>query len=625
MEQKDVIPKKESYSHSVADLKTIVDSLPCGIFVIDRKRTVLLMNTKAEQLFKFSPSDIIGRSLDVLWPGRLKKDGSKFIQYYNSFLDKPKDLIEIELDAANKKGLVGTYLFGFSSSTVGNESFTVVSFLNITPSKNCEKRFQLLVDGLKDYAVLVLGPEGNIQCWNSAAKNLFGYSSDEVMGTNFSRFYLPEEIQEGIPQTDLRIAKREGVYESEGFKLRKNGESFYSRMAIKALYDDYGVLQGFGFVSQDLTERRKEQEQFQGIVESVPSGILMIDIEGNITMCNSELERQFGYTIEELIGKKVELLIPERFKAVHPKYRKEYVQNPYQRKMGATLNLTGLRKDGSEIPIEVGIGPIDTAEGLFIVAIVLDISLRMEMEEELRDAYRSVRLKNEELEQFVYTVSHDLKAPLVTGSSFIGFLREDLEKGNMEEVFCSLERIEKSQNRMRDLINDLLELSRVGRVDLALQRVNLTALVNETVDGFQAEIRENGVQVEASDEFPEIVADPKCIRQVLDNFIGNALKYGISNPSPKIKIYYSESENDYQICVQDNGKGIHPNYHERIFGLFQRLEVDGQNEGTGVGLAIVSRIAQLHGGKAWVVSEEGQGAQFTFSASKKLETTKVRA
>lgn len=457
--------------------------------------------------------------------------------------------------------------------------------------------------------IITADANGKIVLANSEIEKMFGYDRDELVGQ-------PVELLVPLRFRDKHPEYREGFAQSPAKRqmgagrdlagLRKDGVEIPVEIGLNYLQTDEGTFIIAAIV--DITERKKQEEKFRTIVESVPSGIVMVDASGAIVLANSETERMFGYERSELIGKKVEVLVPRRVRDHHPELRQQFGVHPQKRQMGAGRDLTGQKKDGSEIPVEIGLNPIHMGDGNYVLASIVDITERKSIETKLHSAYAQVQQKNEEMEQFVYTVSHDLKSPLVTSISFIGFLREDIEKKKMDDVMDSLERLEKAHRRMQELINDLLQLSRVGRLALQLEDVALREILTDVLDDLSEKIKSKHLNVEVPDDLPTIRVDRKRVHQVFENLINNAIKYGVGDSNSKIQILWREAESEILVCLKDFGPGIEKQYHKRIFGLFQRLHNDA--EGTGVGLAIVSRVLQFHGGRAWVESEPGQGAEF---------------
>lgn len=353
---------------------------------------------------------------------------------------------------------------------------------------------------------------------------------------------------------------------------------------------------------------QRSEEVFHAIVESAPTAVVMIDPNGDIELVNAETERLFGYTRKELIGKPVEILVPPRFKFDHPEFRKRYLENPATRRMGAGRDLYGRRKDGTEVAVEIGLNPIEAEEGIFVLSAIVDITERQRTEREIRRINAELMNKNEEIQQFVYTVSHDLKSPLVTCKGFVGVAREDLKEGLLEDVESSLARIEHATDRMSQLIQDLLQLSRIGTIRNEPEEIDVVELVQSAISDLSSRLEGVRAVVSVQRDLPRVVADRVRLAQVFENLLTNAVKYGCGHDQPAVVIEGCIDAGEVRYCVRDNGSGIAPQFHERIFGLFERLEPN--TDGTGVGLAAVSRIMEAHGGRAWVESEVGQGAAF---------------
>lgn len=230
----------------------------------------------------------------------------------------------------------------------------------------------------------------------------------------------------------------------------------------------------------------------------------------------------------------------------------------------------------------------------------------------ISEANRELTIKNAELERFTYTVSHDLKSPLVTINGFLGLLEQDYATGNMDRLKRDTQRIHEAALKMHRLLDELLELSRVGRMMNPAQIVMFDDVAREALSLAQGRLEERGVAVQIQPNLPKVYGDRERLIEILQNLLDNAAKYMGDQPQPKIEIGQRGEEDGKPIFfVKDNGMGIAPEYHERIFGLFNKL--DARSEGTGVGLALVKRIVEFHGGRIWVESELGKGATFYFA------------
>ena len=296
----------------------------------------------------------------------------------------------------------------------------------------------------------------------------------------------------------------------------------------------------------------------------------MVDRHGVMVLVNRETERLFGYHRDELLGQSIEMLVPAQLRPRHPDLRATFHGNPQARPMGAGRDLFGRRNGGGEIPVEIGLTPVDTDEGPFVLATVVDIGPRKQAEEELRRS-------NEELERFAYVASHDLQEPLRTVASYVQLL----------------------SRRYRDqLDSDAMDF-----IDFAVGGVRrMQHLIEVTFD-----------------TMPTVMADAGQIEQLMTNLIGNALKFRGSEP-PRVHVAAERAGRMWSISVRDNGIGIAPDYFERIFVIFQRLHSREEYDGTGVGLAICKKIVERHGGRIWVESTPGHGARFAFTLPAAGET-----
>jgi signal transduction histidine kinase len=240
-----------------------------------------------------------------------------------------------------------------------------------------------------------------------------------------------------------------------------------------------------------------------------------------------------------------------------------------------------------------------------------EIAERRRTEEEREDLIRELEAKNTELERFTYTVSHDLKSPLVTIRGFLGLLEKDVAGGDAERIESDLARIRSASEKMTRLLEDLLELSRIGRLVNPPEEIPFGELAREALDLVAGTLTERGVEVSVAPDLPTVHGDRVRLVEVLQNLVENAITAMADQPRPQLEIDAREEGGQVLCRVRDNGKGIDPRYHQKIFGLFERL--DPNDRGTGIGLALVQRIVEVHGGRIWVDSEPGHGATFLFT------------
>lgn len=354
-----------------------------------------------------------------------------------------------------------------------------------------------------------------------------------------------------------------------------------------------------------VVHRQSQEKRFRVAVEGAPNAILMMEAGGDIALANAEAEKLFGYEPGELVGKNVDMLVPERFRAKHPDFRARFAEEPRARPMGAGRDLHGLRKDGNEIPVEIGLNPIRTEKGLVVLSTIIDISERKRAEE-------AVVARNKELQTLLYVISHDLKEPLRSIGNFSQLVQERYHERLDEKGRDFLDRVVKASARMHSLLSDILVLSRARHAEPPATSVDAGPIVDEALRSLRPAIERSRASVRVARNLPTIRADRVWVTAVAYNLISNALKFVRDGESPEIEVdaYWEPSgELGTGLIVRDRGPGVAPEHAERIFELFQRA-VGREVQGTGAGLAIVRAVAERHGGRAWVRPREGGGSEF---------------
>jgi PAS domain S-box-containing protein len=355
---------------------------------------------------------------------------------------------------------------------------------------------------------------------------------------------------------------------------------------------------------------------YKAVFDSAPDGVIITDQQGTILLVNNQVEKLFGYTKDELIDQKIELVIPKRLHSRHIDQRSGYTSNPSARKMGATKELWASRKDGSEFAVEISLSPIKLENKTLISAAIRDVTDKKKAESEIAAQNKKLQLQNKELEQFTYLASHDLQEPLRTLISFSHLIKEEYADKLDEEFNQYVDFIYESSNRMQDLVKGLMDYSRIGKVK-KIATIDCNKVIDEVLSDMSMVIKEKNAKITVT-KLPEILGYPTEIRLIFQNLISNSLKFTKEGNIPEININAKEVNDDWHFSIQDNGIGIDEKNLSKIFKIFRRLHNRNEYEGTGIGLSHCEKIIDLHGGKIWVDSKLGEASVFNFTIPKNI-------
>jgi PAS domain S-box-containing protein len=399
--------------------------------------------------------------------------------------------------------------------------------------------------------------------------------------------------------------------------LRKDGSRFPIEIMLSPLESSEGTLVTAAI--RDITVRKQAEEhlaqmegRYRGLLEAAPDGMVVVNQGGEIVLLNAQAETQFGYHRDELLGQRVTNIIPDGFAERLLADGTRTAAEALAQQIGTGIELTGLRKDGSQFPIEIMLSPLESSEGILVTAAIRDITERKTAEACLVQKIEELNRSNEELEQFAYIASHDLQEPLRMVASYTQLLSKRY-KGRLDsdaDEFIAF--AVDGASRMQHLIQDLLAYSRVGKRGGELLDVSSEEALEQAVINLRGAIEESGAVV-THDPLPRVMADTDQLIQVLQNLVGNAIKY--QGPGvPRIHLSVArDGEGMWLFSIHDNGLGIDAQFFEKIFGMFQRLHKREEFAGTGMGLAICKKIVERHGGKIWVESQPGAGSTFRFT------------
>ncbi len=618
------IERKASEFRTVASkAQALLETAPDGMVIVNSLGQIVLVNAQTEKLFGYKKEELLGKEVEILIPQRFlgKHEGHR-----KNFFANPKARAMgagLELYGRKKDGKEFPVEISLSPLTTEEGTFVSAAIRNITERKQTEEAIGLLASIVEstDDAIISETLEGTITSWNKGAERIFGYTSQEAIGKNIEILFPHDLIWEEEELLE-RIKKGEHIEHYETVRLNKEGKKVDVSLTISALKDKSGNIVGSSKISRDITKQKKAERKFRDLLESAPDAIVIVNEQGNIQLINAQTEKLFGYLRNEIIGKTIELLMPDRYDKTHRSHRTHYFESPKVRQMGEGLELFGKKKDGTEFPVEISLSPLETEEGLLVSAAIRDISEKKQLENQIKEANinleKKVKLrtaelerKNKELEQFAYVASHDLQEPLRTTSSFVELFKKQYQGKIDEKADKYLDFIVQASDRMKILIKDLLDYSRIGR-KTELKQVDCNVVLSEVLADLNKAIREVNAEI-VSDQLPVINGYPTELKQLFQNLISNSIKFRKENAHPQIKISVRKVNDYWQFSFEDNGIGIDERYHEKIFIIFQRLHTRNEFEGSGIGLAHCKKIVELHGGKIWVESKPGEGSTFHFT------------
>lgn len=377
-------------------------------------------------------------------------------------------------------------------------------------------------------------------------------------------------------------------------------------------------------LSRNLVRVKKHEEYFHSVIEAAPSGMLMIDQHGTIILANALITQQFGYSQKQLLGSPIETLIPERNRSDQSRERTAFFAAPEPRMMGNGENMFGLRSDGTEFPVEIGLNPLTTEEGTFILASVVDVTTRKRAEATIQTYMEELHRSNQELDEFAHIAAHDLKEPLRGIYNYSEILLEDYGSKLNEDAKAKCETLVRLSKRMQALIESLYYFARAGRSQLAMVPTDLQEVLDGILESLDFSLKESGVEIRIPRPLPVKNCDSVRTGEVFRNLITNAVKYNNKNEK-WVEIGYLKAGdgnkgNLFQesgsttFYVRDNGIGIPEKHLSSIFRIFKRLHTaDKFGGGTGAGLTITKKLVERHGGEIWVESDYGNGTTFYFT------------
>lgn len=498
--------------------------------------------------------------------------------------------------------------------------------VDITERRKAEEAHALLAALVQSSDDAIVGKDlhGTIISWNTGAERMFGYTAQEIVGKSIHVLISPQHPDEEARVME-RIQSGAFVHHHETVRIRKNGEPVNVSLSVSPIRNARGDLVGVSSIARDITERRKAEDALarQASVLREQARLLDLanvvarDLEGRIILWSAGMEQMYGWSRSEVLGRLSHEVLATEFPEPQKSIQESLFANGdwtgelvHRRRNHQRVFVAGhwvLHKDEDGRPAAVLEAYNDITERKLAEEEVR--RLNADLERRVRERTAELSATNDELEAFTYSVSHDLRAPLRHIDAFARIVQDELTSETTPELRNYIGRIRKGTQTMGRLVDDLLNLSRVGRAQLGWQTVDLNALVAEAIADLKPEVADREIEWRVG-RLPAAVCDPGLIKQVFTNLLSNAVKYTRPRDKAVIEVDQTILGEEHVIYVRDNGVGFSMKYVHKLFGVFERLHRPEEFEGTGIGLATVRRIVQRHGGRVWAEAEPNAGATF---------------
>lgn len=615
------ISEKKAYQSGVEEnerkYRELFENSPFAILTLDEELTVTDCNRETERLFGYEAAEIRRKHLlenDIFLSGGAKKlfgamskaaCGEK-IQTFNVDIfrkDGASRTIECVASAAKSNGGAPTYQLicrDITQRTLAEKGQRV-----------SEERYRALFENATEGIGVLDTYSRSLVAANRAMCELLGYSPEEIIGLHVSDMH-PAETMEARGREIAAVIENGNAKIENVPMVRKNGAIIYADISASLILMDERVCV-VGFFS-DVTNKINAEKEIQilaGALEQVANVVVITDTRGNIEMVNDAFEKVTGYEWNKAIGHNPKILKS----GVHDDKFYQDMWDTLTAGETWTGNICNKNAKGELFWEEAIISPLKDDDGKIIkyIAIKQNITERLELERQRENLLSEITAKNKELQDFTYAVSHDLKAPLVTIEGFVEIMKEDYGSVLEQDAMACLKRISDASGKMKVLIADLLNFGRAGMKTGTAEKFHLKKMVTDMKSMFEFVEPEKGVKIELSSEDVAIVAVEKDMSLILENLVGNAIKYIGAAVDPLVEIGWEESDGERAYYVRDNGMGINPERHEKIFEMFHRAPETAHIQGTGIGLATVKKIVEKYGGRIWVESEPGVGSKFSFT------------
>ncbi|MBD0309217.1 MAG: PAS domain S-box protein, partial [Microcoleus sp. T1-bin1] len=606
------------------------DNAADGIITLDAWGNIESFNRAAENIFGEKADRIIGSNLRrlIALPQPYSTAGDYSIEYFVLNPDTKLKTYQQETVGVRSDGTKFPMELAVSEMRLANQQLFIAICRDARGRKEAEEtlRKQAQMLDLANDTIAVLDLNGAISYWNLGAKWLYGWRKSQAIGKNIHQLLQTEWTQP--VEVIQKVFFERGSWQGELVRTKADGTKITVASRWTLQHDDRDKPVAILEISNDISDRKRSEialaqsaQRFRATFEQAAVGMAQATVEGKFLLVNQKLCEILGYSREELVEKRFQEITWQEDLANEEELVRQLLAGEIE---NFSLEKRYIRNDGELVWANLTVSLLREQNGTqFLMAVVEDIRERKQAEESLRlraeelswtaqmlaKTTNVLRKRNQELDQFAYVVSHDLKAPLRAIANLSSWIEEDLSDSMTEDTLHQMNLLRGRVHRMEGLIEGLLQYSRVGRIEVPSEMVKVEKLLAEIIDSLAPP---SGFEVKVEPGMPTLVTEKLSLQQVFSNLISNAIKHNRAK-SGHVKISVKDLDDFYEFSVADDGPGIAPQYHDKVFVIFQTLEARDKVENTGIGLSLVKKIVEGQGGTISLESAEGEGATFRFT------------